>query len=111
MSDRPRTVWIGTDNVFTLEQFKNEKTGQIITGVNTAALNIFSGVDDSLLATLPLSETFVGSGDYEALVSDKQAGLSEGMPLRLRFDLDAGPGLHLRIDAKAVARVKKDDGL
>lgn len=111
MSERPRTVWIGTDTPFVLEEFRNELTGQLITGVTTGTCKIFSGVDDSLIATINLVEVAGTPGSYEVLIPDDQAGLTEGMPLRLQFDISGGAGLTFRLDAKAVARVKKDDGL
>ncbi len=111
MPDRPRTVWIGTDTPFILEEFRNEKTGQLIEGITTGTMKIFSGVDNSLIATINLVEVPEDLGSYEALVPDTQTGLSEGMPLRLQFDITGGAGLALRLDAKALARVKKDDGL
>jgi hypothetical protein len=111
MGDRPRTVWIGTDTPFVLEAFKNETTGQLITGITTGTMKIYDGNDDSLIATISLGEIAAEPGSYEALVPDTQTGLTEGQPLRLQFDISGGAGLTLRIDARAVARVKKDDGL
>ncbi len=111
MSDRPRTVWIGTDTAFVLEEFRNELTGQLITGVSSGTMDIYSGADDTLIQSLPLNENLDILGNYEALVPASQSGLSEGLALRLQFDITGGTGLTLRLDAKAVARVMKDDGL
>ena len=111
MSDRPRTVFIGTDTPFVLEEFRNELTGQLITGVNSGTMKIFSGVDDVLISTLSLVELEAEPGSYEVLVPSTQTGLAEGMPLRLQFDISGGTNLTIRLDAKAIARVKKDDGL
>jgi hypothetical protein len=111
MADRPRTVWIGTDTSFILEQFRNELTGQLIQGIENGTMSIYSGVDDSLIAELALIEVVESPGNYEVLIPDDQSGLIEGMALRLQFDISGGAGLTLRLDAKAVARVKKDDGL
>ncbi|MGW8178355.1 MAG: hypothetical protein ACWGQW_06255 [bacterium] len=111
MPDRPRTVWIGTDTPFVLEQFRNEKTGQLIEGITTGTMKLYSGVDDSLIATFNLTELAEELGSYECLIPDDQSGLSEGMPLRLQFEISGGAGLSYRLDAKAIARVQKDDGL
>ncbi len=111
MSERPRTVWIGTDTPFVLEQFRNEKTGQLIEGISSGTLKLYSGVDNSLISTLSLTELVEELGSYEVLVPDDQAGLVEGMPLRLQFEISGGAGLSYRLDARATARVKKDDGL
>jgi sulfur transfer protein SufE len=111
MPDRPRTVWIGTDTPFVLEQFRNEKTGQLIEGITTGTMQIYSGVDDSLIATLNLTELVDELGSYEVLVPDDQTGLVEGMALRLQFEISGGAGLSYRLDARATARVRKDDGL
>ncbi len=111
MSDRPRTVWIGTDTPFVLEEFRNEKTGQLIEGIATGTLKIYSGVDDSIITTLNLTELVEELGSYEVLVPYNQSGLVEGMALRLQFEISGGVGLSYRLDARATARVKKDDGL
>ena len=111
MADRPRTIWIGTDTPFVLEQFRNEKTGQLLTGITTGTLKLYSGVDDSLIVTLTLTEDPDVPGDYEALVPDTQTGFIEGLAVRMQFDITGGAGLTLRLDAKAIARVMKDDGL
>ena len=112
MSDaRPRTVWIGTDTPFVLEEFTNKDTGQLITGVDTGTCSIYSGVDDTLIVSLSLIEIAATPGSYRVLIPDDQSGLVEGMPLRLQFNISGGAGLTYRLDAKAIARVKKDDGL
>ena len=111
MSDRPRTVWIGTDTPFVLEEFRNELTDQLITGIATGTMKIFSGVDDELISTIMLVELANTPGSYEALIPATQAGLTESLPLRLQFDISGGANLTLRLDAKAIARVMKDDGL
>lgn len=111
MSERPRTIWIGTDTPFVLEEFRNELTGQVITGIVGGTMKIFSGVDDSLIATISLIELAATPGSYEALVPDTQTGLIEGQPIRLQFDISGGTDLTLRLDARAIARVMKDDGV
>ncbi len=111
MSERPRTVWIGTDTPFVLEEFRNELTGQLITGITDGTCRIWSGVDGTLIALLLLAEVAGTPGSYEVLIPDDLIGLVEGLALRLQFDISGGAGLTLRLDAKAVARVKKDDGL
>ncbi len=111
MPDRPRTVWIGTDTSFTLEELRNRSTGQFITGITSGTLKIFDGSDNSLISTISLTEVLDTPGDYEALIPDTQTGLSEGLPLRLQFDITGGAGLALRLDARAIARVMKDTGL
>ena len=50
-------------------------------------------------------------GSYEVVIPDDQSGLSEGLSLRLQFEISGGAGLGYRIDARAIAIVKKDDGL
>ncbi len=111
MSNRPRTVWIGTDTPFVLEEFRNEATGQLITGVTTGTMDIYDGTDDTLISSLGLTEVAATPGNYEVLVPDTQTGLTEGQPLRLQFNISGGAGLTVRLDARAIARVKKDDGL
>ena len=111
MPDRPRTVWIGTDNKFVLEEFKNETSGQLLTGISTGTLKIYDGTDDSLISTISLTEVAAAAGSYEVIIPDTQTGLSEGLPLRLRFDISGGADLTLRLDARAIARVMKDTGL
>jgi hypothetical protein len=111
MSDRPRSIWIGTDTPFILEEFRNESTGQLITGILTGTCKLYSEVDKSLIATLPLNEVAAEPGSYECLVPADQSGLSEGLAVRMQFEISGGASLSLRIDAKAVARVKKDEGL
>jgi hypothetical protein len=111
MSDRPRVVWIGTDNAYVLEEFKNEDTGQIISGITTGTCEIYEAVGNTLLATLDLDELTEEPGSYRVIIPDTQAGLSEGLPLMLRFEISGGAGLALRLDARAIARVKTDDGL
>lgn len=111
MGDRPRTVWIGTDTTFVLEGLRNEQSGQLITGVTIGTMKLYDGTDDSLITTLSLDELADEPGSYEVLVPSNQSGLSEGQPLRLQFEITGGIGLAYRLDAKAVARVKKDDGL
>lgn len=111
MSDRPRTVWIGTDTPFILEEFRNETTGQLLIGISTATLKIFDGTDDTLISNLAMNEVAGVPGSYEVLVPATQTGLAEGAPLRLQFDISGGPGLTLRLDARGIARVMKDDGL
>jgi len=109
MADRPRHVWIGTDTPFVLEEFKNEDTGQLITD-GTGTCKIYNDTNNSLIDTINLVEDASAPGNYEALIPDTQAGLSEGLPLRLQFEITGGAGLSYRMDAKAVAMVKKDDG-
>jgi hypothetical protein len=119
MSERPRTVWIGTDTPFFLEAFKDERTGQFLTGITDGKMTIHSEVPNpavsSIVKVVSLIELSDEEGTYEALVPADQAGflseIVEGQPLRLQFDISGGAGLTLRLDAKAVARVKKDDGL
>lgn len=111
MADRPRTVWIGTDTPLILEAYKNERTGQLITGIVTGTCKIYDGTSNSLIATISLEELASEPGSYEVVVPDDQSGLTEGMPLRLQFEISGGAGLGYRIDARAVAIVKKDDGL
>lgn len=117
MADRPRTVWIGTDTPFVLEEFRNDKTGQLLTGIGDGTLKIYSEVDGALIVPIGMLEVGDTPGSYEALVPAILQGilgndlLVEGMPLRLQFDISGGAGLSFRLDARAIARVKKDDGL
>jgi hypothetical protein len=111
MADRPRVVWIGTDNAFVLEEFKNEDTGQLITGITTGTCEIWEAVQGTMLASLPLDELPEEPGSYRVIIPDTQSSLGEGLPLMLRFEISGGAGLALRLDARAVARVKTDDGL
>jgi len=111
MSDRPRTVWIGTDTPFVLEEFRNEKTGQLITEVADGTMSLYDGTDNSLIVELSLVEVADEPGSYEVLIPSDQSGLTEGQPLRMQFDISGGATLTYRLDARAIARVKKDDGL
>ena len=112
MSNRPRTVWIGTDTPFVLEEFRNEKTGQLITGVVGGTCKLYSAVDNSLIATLDLEEVAEKEGSYEVLISAIFVALiTEGQRLRLQFEISGGLHLTYREDVRAIARVKTDDGL
>jgi len=111
MSNRPRSVWIGTDTPFVLEGFKNERTQQLFTGITTGTMGVYDGTNDTLIVSLPLVELGDEPGAYEAIVPDDQSGLTEGQPLRLQFEISGGAGFGFRLDAKAVASVKKDSGL
>jgi hypothetical protein len=111
MADRPRVVWIGTDTPFVLEEFTNEETGQLIVGVTTGTMKIYNESTGALIATITLVEDAATPGNYEAVVPFDQSGLTEGLPLRLQFEISGGSGLAYRMDARAVAQVKKDDGL
>ena len=111
MADRPRTVWIGTDSPFILEKYTNERTGQLITGVTTGTCKIYDGTNNTLIDTISLVELAAEPGSYEVVIPDDQSGLVEGMPLRLQFEISGGAGLGYRIDARAIAIVKKDEGL
>ena len=117
MGERPRTVWIGTDTPFVLEEFRDKRTGQLITGITDGTLKIYDGTDNELLGTISLDEQADKLGSYEVLVPDTftedASGnpLVEGQPLRLQFEISGGIDLMYRMDARAIARVKKDDGL
>ena len=111
MAERPRTVWIGTDTPFALEEFRNETTEQLITGVVTGTCKIYNETTGDLIDTIDLVEDVEHLGNYVALIPADQEGLTEGLPLRLQFEISGGSGLSYRMDAKAIAMVKKDDGL
>lgn len=111
MSERPRTIWIGSDTSFVLEAFTNESTGTKILDITDGTLKLYNGKTDALFSTITLIEIPSIPADYEGIVPDDQSGLSEGAGVRMQFDISGGAGLTLRIDARAIARVKKDDGL
>ena len=114
MADRPRSLYISSDTIFRVNEFRDALTGQLITGIASPTMKIWDDTLNTLLTTVVMTEVAGVPGSYEALVKDTltiSVGFTEGQRLRLIFNLKGSGNTALNFSAKAVARTFTDDGI
>lgn len=96
------TIWLGSDTLLKLEEFKDEITDAYIVAATVTAV-----IKDEADATLGATITFTdqGSGLYTGIVKDDHASLVDGS--RVFVELTADGGADLKLFIRDYAFVKR----